>query len=165
MLWIKAWIIYVTQTNLITSQWCFVDIDGFSAILSFKIFLKFSVGLGSGLFPGHARTSTFSFSRYDVITFALWQGAQSRTNILLSWIFICRFNLSFNKLRYFYVHYGSRGQKTILQYLCLTWLPKSFGWGGGALWLRLCIWDQNAYQWVYEHCIYKPQTAECLIRP
>ena len=63
---------YPIQLNYFTE--CLVDVGCFSPILSLQIFHNFSIGLRSGQFPGHGRTSTFLFLRYDVTNLLCGKG-------------------------------------------------------------------------------------------
>ena len=110
----------------------FSDMRCFSATLSLRIFHKFSIGFKSGLFPGHGKTSTFYFLRYEVTTFASWQGTPSCINILHSWMSMCNFNLAFDKSKYFSPFIAVTGvkKKSLLPLLDMS--PKS-------IWLRGCF--------------------------
>jgi len=73
----------------------------FSATLFFSSVQKFSIGLRSGLFPGHSNNLIFFVLRKSVTIFARWHGAPSCVNISQLCTAICNSNFSFINSRNF----------------------------------------------------------------
>ena len=91
----------------------------FSATLFFSSVQKFSIGLRSGLFPGHS--ITWYFLSWESLTiFARWHGALSCINILQLCTAMCNSNFSFINSRYFLpfmVVLGSRKNRPAVPWL------------------------------------------------
>ena len=98
----------------------------FSATLVFSSVQKFSIGLRSGLFPGHPNNLIFFVLRKSVTIFARWHGVPSCINISQLCTAMCNSNFSFINSRYFYHSWWFLDRGRIgWPFLGLKSLPKS----------------------------------------
>ena len=118
------------------------------ATLSFIIVHIFSVGLRSGLFPGHSSTEILFLFRNSVATFDRCHGAPSCMKIVQPWTCMCSF--SFSLSNFMYIHSGvgeTKHRQAALRYTMahqIIWL----GDCGVGFWLSkhlpngrlMCMW-------------------------
>ena len=95
-----SWVISGTQTSLIACIG-FSALDSCSyATLSFMIVHRFSIGLRSGLFPGHSSREILFFFMTSVATFDSCHGTPSCMKIVQQWMCMCSFSFSLSNSTY-----------------------------------------------------------------
>ena len=93
----KYWMsICVVHTFLMMSWRCGTDVGFSSLTLSFIIFHAFSIGLRSGLLPGHSNTQIFFFWRPCLTFREVWHGAPSCMKMEVPWMEKQSYRWSFN---------------------------------------------------------------------